>query len=317
MTRLALIAATVAVFAAANPPASAQSFVNSYTDGASFNAVYAQGFSPFTQPSPDPGLGLLDTVSLDRFQFFKSGLEGPGGAMFTEVPGQFQLAIIDNFFMNLDTLTVDSPELIGLSSNAINGSASVATGAALTFNFSNVELTYGIDYAALYVTNDGGVLTPVLVPTLIADYVETEPGSGVYVPESNYGDPDLEYQYSVSNFINSNEFGSFLASFNAPYADANFVAYYNEEPLQGDYNDDGMVDAADYTVYRDAFGSVTTLPNETVTPGEVTIEDHQAWAANYGGTIGAELAVAVPEPLGLAVTLLGLLGAATRGAGRS
>lgn len=63
------------------------------------------------------------------------------------------------------------------------------------------------------------------------------------------------------------------------------------EVLAGDYNDDGVVNAADYTVWRD--GGV--LVNETETPGSNTIEDYNVWATNYGATSGS--AVAVPEPM--------------------
>src|SRR5690606_30580774 len=38
----------------------------------------------------------------------------------------------------------------------------------------------------------------------------------------------------------------------------------------GDYNADGVVNAADYTVWRDALGQNITLPNENATPGSVT-----------------------------------------------
>ncbi|TWT35630.1 hypothetical protein KOR34_05240 [Posidoniimonas corsicana] len=45
--------------------------------------------------------------------------------------------------------------------------------------------------------------------------------------------------------------------------------------FEGDYNDDGVVDAADYTVWRDQFGADRPrLPNEQATPGEVTMEDY-------------------------------------------
>ncbi len=66
--------------------------------------------------------------------------------------------------------------------------------------------------------------------------------------------------------------------------------------LPGDYNNNGVVDAADYTLYRDALGTSTTLPNDT-TPGSVTAADYSVWQANFGqGAPSA--AAAVPEPAG-------------------
>jgi len=49
----------------------------------------------------------------------------------------------------------------------------------------------------------------------------------------------------------------------------------------GDYNNDGRVDAADYTVWRDNLGSNVLLPNDT-TPGSVTAADFDVWKAAFG-----------------------------------
>jgi hypothetical protein len=74
--------------------------------------------------------------------------------------------------------------------------------------------------------------------------------------------------------------------------------------VPGDYNNNGVVDAADYAVWRDRLGTATTLPNEVsgVTPGSVTNEDYAAWRARFGRTSGSgsgaslAFAAAVPEP---------------------
>jgi hypothetical protein len=72
--------------------------------------------------------------------------------------------------------------------------------------------------------------------------------------------------------------------------------------LGGDYNNDGIVDALDYTLWRNHLGQLVTLPNDT-TPGEVTAADYEVWKANYGeslfaGAGGLEVPVSnqVPEP---------------------
>jgi hypothetical protein len=52
----------------------------------------------------------------------------------------------------------------------------------------------------------------------------------------------------------------------------------------GDYNGNGVVDAADYTVWRDNLGSATTLPNDA-TPG-VSLEDYNVWKTNFGSSGG-------------------------------
>ena len=68
----------------------------------------------------------------------------------------------------------------------------------------------------------------------------------------------------------------------------------------GDYNGDGAVDAADYTVWRDHLGTNTPLPND-VTPATVDQVDYGTWKANFGpltpGTGSSlENLAAIPEP---------------------
>lgn len=85
-------------------------------------------------------------------------------------------------------------------------------------------------------------------------------------------------------------------------------------PLQGDYNDDGSVDAADYAVWRDSLASGTQLANETASIGTVDQEDYSAWKANFGATRNedAEPAAALPEPTSCSLTLLVLAAYAWR-----
>ena len=63
----------------------------------------------------------------------------------------------------------------------------------------------------------------------------------------------------------------------------------------------GVVDAADYIIWRKKLGTTFQLPNEVsgVTPGSVTQEDYTAWRARFGNTSGAGSGAtlsAVPEP---------------------
>jgi hypothetical protein len=68
--------------------------------------------------------------------------------------------------------------------------------------------------------------------------------------------------------------------------------------VPGDYNDNGVVDAADYVVWRNG----GPLQNEVagVSPGTVTAEDYAAWRARFGNvgavpSAGSLSAAAVPE----------------------
>jgi hypothetical protein len=76
--------------------------------------------------------------------------------------------------------------------------------------------------------------------------------------------------------------------------------------VDGDYNADGAVNAADYTVWRDALGQAISLPNEGATPGTVTQEDFTIWKNNYGRSAGMAIAVSIPEPSTALLTLMAL-----------
>lgn len=87
------------------------------------------------------------------------------------------------------------------------------------------------------------------------------------------------------------------------------VQYFTAPGVQGDYNNDGQVNAADYTVWRDHLGSNYQLQNEGTTPGQVTTQDYDVWKSHFGQTInafggGAGAVAAVPEPatIGLLLT---------------
>ena len=87
--------------------------------------------------------------------------------------------------------------------------------------------------------------------------------------------------------------------------------------LAGDYNGDGTVDAADYTVWRDAMAAGSgTLANDP-TPGTVDESDYQYWRAHFGETVGSGVTVgsltAVPEPAAAALLLVGLIVGASVG----
>ena len=71
--------------------------------------------------------------------------------------------------------------------------------------------------------------------------------------------------------------------------------------VPGDYNNDGVVDAADYTVWRDTFGSTTDLTADGNENGQIDAGDYDVWKANYGqsapaGAGGLFSSTAVPEP---------------------
>src|SRR4029078_3198320 len=251
---------------AAAAPALAVSFTTSYTAGGTWRTVYAQGFRANVTPSPDPAHAGTDTVSLDRLQFFKGGL--------SDSATNIQLAIVSNLFLDITpgqftTNPTITPAFVGLSTNTIANTSSIPTGSAITFNFNHLPLNYAFfdaqlnfpaNYAAIFVNNNNGVLTPVLVSTLGVNYV-----AGQNEIESDYGQPG-DYFLSTSNYTHTNTPGTFFDTSNATdssrYGDADFIASFDlPAGVAGDYNGNGTVDAGDYVVWRRSPGDVVGSPD--------------------------------------------------------
>ncbi len=76
--------------------------------------------------------------------------------------------------------------------------------------------------------------------------------------------------------------------------------------LAGDYNGHNAIDAADYTVWRDALAASSTALINDPTPGIVNASDYNYWKAHFGETIGggAGAAATVPEPAAWQLALL-------------
>jgi hypothetical protein len=292
--------------------AAAVNFTASYTDGGSWgeSGLYAQGFNPFVHNPPDPGLAEGATAYLTNFRFFKSGL--------ADAATNIRLAIVNNIFLNLQGLTAEpgtpSAALVGLSTNAIANTSSLATGAPFDFQFSGLPLTYSGDldgyYAAIFVNvGAAGELTPVLVSTLRANYVETPAGSGTFLPQTNYGDPDpaapLDNRLACSNFTHTDAFGTYFDTFNG-YADANFIATFSTTvpTLPGNYDGDGNVDGADLAKWREGFGQSVVLDADGDGDGDVDGADFLTWQRGLGaGTPSVAAAAAIPEPTTLSLAL--------------
>ncbi len=82
--------------------------------------------------------------------------------------------------------------------------------------------------------------------------------------------------------------------------------------VPGDYSGNGVVDAADYTIWRDHLNQSYQLMNEGAgqTPGTVTSEDYNFWKSHFGesgsGSGSLDNTSAVPEPsAGLMLALSG------------
>jgi glucose/arabinose dehydrogenase len=145
-----------------------------------------------------------------------------------------------------------------------------------------------------------------------------------YVPKSAggrlfYFDPDSastirEFNFEVGSEIPANGGGNIFSISQGDDGEL-YVMFGNGDikllaapTLPGDYNGDHVVNAADYTVWRNNLGTTAVLPNDPI-GGEIGTAQYDQWKNNFGeGNSGVGSAAGVPEPGTLSLVVLGLLG---------
>jgi fibronectin-binding autotransporter adhesin len=101
--------------------------------------------------------------------------------------------------------------------------------------------------------------------------------------------------------------------------DGNDVALFTAPALSGDFNGDGIVDAVDYTVWRNNLGDATEndINNAGDGQGGVDAADYGVWKQHYGNSQGSGSGgvapLPVPEPSLIALATVAVLGAALCG----
>jgi hypothetical protein len=85
--------------------------------------------------------------------------------------------------------------------------------------------------------------------------------------------------------------------------------------VPGDYNNNGLVDAADYVVWRKNQGTTNPLPNDPI-GGTIGSAQYDQWRSHFGQTAGSGAGVStnatVPEPAMLVMLIMAALGVSTR-----
>jgi hypothetical protein len=83
-----------------------------------------------------------------------------------------------------------------------------------------------------------------------------------------------------------------------------------EASAPGDFNDDGKVNAADYDVWKAAYGSTTELAADGNKDGIVDAADFAVWRKGSTGDAAAATSATgsngVPEPVGAPVVVLAI-----------
>lgn len=126
-----------------------------------------------------------------------------------------------------------------------------------------------------------------------------------------------EYFQYTGPYTDENEAESAWDGLNDPpagelgqFISANIVAANLAPPdrVHGDFNEDGVVDAADYTVWRDHYGREDEYRADGDDNGIIDDDDRQVWANGFGRDLndngGAGPVQGVPEPSTLMVALV-------------
>ncbi|MEN1678386.1 MAG: autotransporter-associated beta strand repeat-containing protein [Planctomycetota bacterium] len=105
--------------------------------------------------------------------------------------------------------------------------------------------------------------------------------------------------------------------FTAAIVDATDLVLTFDIGLPGDFNGDGIVNAADFTVWRDNLNTTFDLggngDESGSSAGLVDIADYQLWKSSFGNADQAgALGAAAPEPTAAALVLVGLSAASPR-----
>jgi hypothetical protein len=144
---------------------------------------------------------------------------------------------------------------------------------------------------------------------IVASVMAHEIGHNLGLNHTASGEPNLMAPSGTTEQLDSSQISTARSS--------NFARLL-EAMLAGDYNDDGVVDAVDYSVWRNTLGQVAAnLPADGNNNGRIDSGDYTVWKANYGdssgsGGVGHAITV-VPEPNTLLnLVLTALMFAATR-----
>lgn len=232
------------------------------------------------------------------------------------------LPIVRTFVLaNMVAITCLTPE-----ANSQPGSTIEVTSNEFRFNnISAAEITYNIGSIIPEIQSQGGIFSLQLVPSATGLLSINTPGLTTYeecttatcpghsktqpvvssIPQGHI-DGKTVYRIRARALITNSEGAPIYVDSVYPSIQITSAVFY----LRGDYNYDGIVNAADYTVWRDTLGSQQILADGADGSGNGTIDsaDYSMWRSRFGQFVASSssTATAIPEPSTL--TLLVVVG---------
>lgn len=212
--------------------------------------------------------------------------------------GQFGLSAVRTLLDNIDFGASGDAIALAPGNGAIDpldpGGPNERPPALQQLGTGTIDLVYGQDTSGSAVFNVGNSGDRLLASGTFA--AGSIPSFGV----DNTGPTTL---FTQALFLNSSGTGGVIV-------DNTFTSV----TLTADYNGNGVVDAADYTIWRDTLGSTSDLAADGSGNGFIDASDYTVWKNNFGVTLGAGASASVvagtnvPEPnsliLGIAMSSL-------------
>lgn len=158
----------------------------------------------------------------------------------------------------------------------------------------------------------------------LGDFFSNAAGNAVYAQDSivsaTFGSSTYNWKISYTGNItwadpNASTVASISGTGGADVVLMGLSSVIVPQGVPGDYNNNGVVDMADYVLWRNG----GPLQNEINTPGTVDASDYTAWRSRFGATSGAGSALgsaSVPEPALLSLAIMSLVGMAIARRGR-
>jgi hypothetical protein len=147
------------------------------------------------------------------------------------------------------------------------------------FNKASFISNFGVNF--LITTFVGPAPTCVAETTCNPDPLTTDNTNVVYQGVRRY--IRLAQNSATANlqYNNTYSFNFHIARYGT--GDYEIDASVGQTDLHGDYNNDGTVNAADYTLWRDHLGTSFALPNRSpANTGDVSQADYETWRSGFG-----------------------------------
>jgi hypothetical protein len=211
----------------------------------------------------------------------------------------------DGLSLSSNAILSGNGDIVGNVSGAAGAVVDVGASAGLinvSGNWNNTGLDIDLELDDLSASLVPGVEYDQLAITGLFTH-----GGTVTIDLSEYVGPATPQQLKLIGWgseagLNSSTMVSFVGGSPLSYvfqSDGLYVTADMVAILVGDYNDNGIVDAADFTVWRDKLGTTNVLPNDPL-GGTIGPAQYDQWRDNFGAVLGSgsgSLAHSpVPEP---------------------